>query len=403
MRQREPTEMIAAASDGGPSLGVEVSGLTKLFSSTGRSEGARVTAVDNITLKVKRGDFCVLLGPSGCGKTTLLRCLAGLERPSAGTIKINDRVVFDLSHNIEVEPQNRPVGMVFQNYALWPHLNVRNNVAFPLTTRPCRRRMSRNAIRARVDEVLEIMQLSQLGERRVSQLSGGQQQRVALGRAIVAGNDLVLFDEPLSNIDAKVREQLRQELRTTQQKLGFTAVYVTHDQSEAMEMADQIAVIRNGQVLQVGAPREIYNSPANANVAQFIGSANLIQGTISRAARNCASGTDSVTLRTLLGKFDVALPASCCTSQVSADDGIDALIVSRTHNWWIRRDPPEITINAWEAVVVSIAYQGAQSEYVVNIAGTLIRILSKDRPDLIIGQHVYVGVAPDECRLVDRN
>lgn len=255
----------------GTRRGVDIVGLRKTFRAP---DGSTVAAVDDVTLHMPKGEFCVLLGPSGCGKTTLLRCLAGLEHPDEGQLTIDGRPVFGPKIRT-VEPQDRPVGMVFQNYALWPNMNVADNVGFPLTTGPRDQRISKEQIRERVDEVLAIMGIASLGDRAIGQLSGGQQQRVALARAIVAGTDVVLFDEPLSNIDAKVREQLRHELRAMQQDLGFTAVYVTHDQAEAMELADQITVMRAGRVMQTGSARDVYDRPRSRYVAEFIGTALL--------------------------------------------------------------------------------------------------------------------------------
>lgn len=222
----------------------------------------------------KDGEFITLLGPSGCGKTTMLRIIAGFEKPSSGEVKIDGKVVS--SPKVFVPPERREIGMVFQSYAVWPHMNVFDNVAYPLKIK----KLSKNVIKQKVTEILEIVHLSQYAERIPSQLSGGQQQRVALGRALVAEPKLLLLDEPLSNLDAKLRESMRYEIKEIQKKLGITVVYVTHDQIEAMTMSDRVFVINRGVVQQVGTPMEIYQKPANQFVADFVGKVNFMKGEV---------------------------------------------------------------------------------------------------------------------------
>jgi ABC-type Fe3+/spermidine/putrescine transport system ATPase subunit len=242
---------------------VAVAGVVKRF-------GA-VTAVDRAELVVGDGELFTLLGPSGCGKTTLLRLLAGFEQPDAGTIRFGDRVVSGLP------PYERNIGMVFQNYALWPHMTVAGNVAYGLRLR----RLGAAEIARRVAEGLRKVNLTGLEGRYPGQLSGGQQQRVALARALVLGPDLLLLDEPLSNLDAKIRVQVRAEIRTLQRELGITTIYVTHDQEEALSLSDRVAVMRDGRVLQVGLPRDLYERPRTRFVADFVGTNNLVPGRIS--------------------------------------------------------------------------------------------------------------------------
>jgi iron(III) transport system ATP-binding protein len=225
----------------------------------------------DIDLSVATGEFFAFLGPSGSGKTTLLRLIAGFGRPATGRILIGDRDVTALP------PWSRNVGMVFQNYALWPHMTVAKNVAFGLE----RRRLPRAQIAARVHEALALVGLTEFAERRPAQLSGGQQQRVALARTLVIAPDVLLLDEPLSNLDAKLRSEMRAELKALQRKLGITAIYVTHDQEEANAIADRMAVLDAGRIQQVGAPAELYDRPANRFVATFLGSTNLIEGRIA--------------------------------------------------------------------------------------------------------------------------
>jgi len=227
-------------------------------------------AVDHLDLDVAEGELIALLGPSGCGKTTTLRCIAGFEDPSAGTITLAGRRIDP------IPPNRRGATMVFQGYALFPHLSVFENVGYGLRVR----RVSGAALRGRVEDALSLVGLAGLGERRPQQLSGGQQQRVALARALVLEPKLLLFDEPLSNLDAKLREQMRLEIRSLQQRVGITSVYVTHDQAEAMTLADRIAVMSGGRIAQLGTPRQIYDEPADRFVADFVGHANFVAGTV---------------------------------------------------------------------------------------------------------------------------
>ncbi|WP_457742002.1 ABC transporter ATP-binding protein [Thermococcus sp.] len=237
-----------------------------------------VVAVKDMTLEVKDGEFMILLGPSGCGKTTTLRMIAGLEEPTRGQIYIGDQLVADPEEEVFVPPKDRDIAMVFQSYALYPHMTVYDNIAFPLKLR----KVPKQEIDQRVREVAEMLGLTELLRRKPRELSGGQRQRVALGRAIIRKPKVFLMDEPLSNLDAKLRVKMRAELKKLQKQLGVTTIYVTHDQVEAMTMGDRIAVINHGVLQQVGTPEEVYNSPANTFVAGFIGTPpmNFLKGTL---------------------------------------------------------------------------------------------------------------------------
>jgi iron(III) transport system ATP-binding protein len=232
-----------------------------------------VRAVDEVSLSVADGRLLTLLGPSGCGKTTTLRMIAGLEHNDAGRIVIGERVVSDPAAGIFVAPERREIGMVFQSYAIWPHMTVFANVAYPLEVR----RRPAAEVRTRVHDALRLMEMTHLADRPATALSGGQQQRVAIARALVFQPRVLLMDEPLSNLDAKLREQMRVELRALQQRLGITTVYVTHDQEEAMVLSDEIAVMHEGHVLQAAVPETIYTRPANRTVAAFVGAPNLLE------------------------------------------------------------------------------------------------------------------------------
>ena len=245
---------------------IEVNGLELYYGS--------VPAVRGISFKVMPGEQLTLLGPSGCGKTTTLRAVAGLEQPTVGEIRIDGVPVFSSAHKINIPAEKRGLSMVFQSYAIWPHMTVFDNVAYGLRVR----KTSAAEITEKVDRALEMVQMREFSGRRASQLSGGQQQRVALARAFVFQPSVLLFDEPLSNLDAKLRADMRIELRDLQHRLGITSLYVTHDLEEALAMSDRIVVMRDGLVEQTGTPDEIYSLPRSEFVADFIGSANLIRG-----------------------------------------------------------------------------------------------------------------------------
>src|SRR5262249_39921336 len=246
-----------------------------LFTEYTDERGAVVKAAQDVSFEVPEGKLFTLLGPSGCGKTTTLRSIAGLERPTAGEIEVGGRPVFSSSRGIFVAPNRRNFGMVFQSYAIWPHMNVFQNVAFPLDVR----KVPKKDIKERVMRVLTAVQLDHLVEREATKLGGGQQQRRAPARALVMDPQLLLLDEPLSNLDAKLRDHMRTELKRLQRDLNLTTVYVTHDQSEALALSHEIAVMSEGRVVQVGTPREIYEQPHNRFVADFVGTTNFIGGT----------------------------------------------------------------------------------------------------------------------------
>ena len=237
-----------------------------------------VTVLKEFTEEFQDGEFITFLGPSGCGKTTMLRIIAGFEKPTTGEIRIDGKVVS--SKDVFVPPEKRGIGMVFQSYAVWPHMNVFDNVAYPLKIQ----KVPKAEIKEKVEEILEIVHLSQYANRMPSQLSGGQQQRVALGRALIGQPKLLLLDEPLSNLDAKLRESMRFEIKEIQRKLKITVVYVTHDQVEAMTMSDRVFVINRGVVQQVGSPMEIYRRPKNQFIADFVGKVNFIKGQVNGSA-----------------------------------------------------------------------------------------------------------------------
>ena len=270
---------------------ISIRGLRKWFD----SRRGRVEALRGIDLEVAEKEFCVLLGPSGCGKTTTLRTVAGLERPDEGELEIAGRLVNSASKGIYVPTEKRDIGMVFQSYAIWPHMNVFNNIAFPLIKG--RKKIPREHIAEKVRNALKLVQLDGLEDRPATDLSGGQQQRVAMARAIVTEPKILLMDEPLSNLDARLREQMRVELKKITKAVGVTTLYVTHDQAEALSLGDKVCVMHDGEIIQMAAPREVYAKPASLFVAQFVGEMNFIKAKVSgTGAVECSLGTIAVSV-----------------------------------------------------------------------------------------------------------
>jgi iron(III) transport system ATP-binding protein len=253
---------------------IEVRNLQRIFN-VGQKQ---VEALRRVNQEVREGEFLVLLGPSGSGKTTLLRCIAGLETPDDGEILISGQTVFSKRDGIYVPPEDRQIGMVFQSYAIWPHMTVFDNVALPLTYG--RKRIKKHLVRDRVLDALRLVQLDELAERPSPLLSGGQQQRVALARALAVNPKLVLMDEPLSNLDARLREEMRDQIRELAKRLKMTVIYVTHDQVEAMVVADRIAVMSLGSIISIGSPEALYDGPTNRTVAEFFGSINWLEAEV---------------------------------------------------------------------------------------------------------------------------
>jgi multiple sugar transport system ATP-binding protein len=328
---------------------LEVSDLRKQFA-IGRP------AIDGVSFAVPAGEIVVLLGPSGCGKTTTLRCVAGLEHPTSGEISIAGRIVSAPARGILVPPRLRDLGMVFQSYAVWPHMTVRQNVIYPLK----HRKMSRAAANAKVDEALELVGLSEYADRPVVALSGGQMQRVALARSIVYRPQLLLLDEPLSNLDAKLRLRLRDDLRTILKQTGMTALYVTHDQAEAVVLGDRIGVMRDGKLLQMGTPDEIYNRPADLFVANFTGATNELAGTLI-----ACNGQFGVVDFGDGRRGEVAL-----LHPLAVDERVR--IALRPENIAIGKQDG---VNTFPARVVDRRYQGTQTAYEIDLFGRKLEVL----------------------------
>jgi iron(III) transport system ATP-binding protein len=345
-------------------------------------------AVDDVSFDVAAGEIVVLLGPSGCGKTTTLRCVAGLEQPSSGTIAIGGTVVSAPEQGILLPPRKRNIGMVFQSYAVWPHMTVWQNVAYPLRTR----RLGRVELAGKVDAVLALVGLANYAQRSVTALSGGQMQRVALARSLVYEPQLLLLDEPLSNLDAKLRLRLRDDLRSIIKKSGVTALYVTHDQSEAVALGDRIGVMRDGKLLQLASADAIYNRPVDIFVAHFTGASNLLAG------RVLARQGDFGTIEMGSGEAGTGHRLTAWLPQ-SIDMGAPVTIAVRPENIRCGADGAAIgEVNRFAARVLSLRYEGVQTVYELDALGhriTAVEIGTSSRH--AVGGTLDVTLPPALC------
>jgi iron(III) transport system ATP-binding protein len=355
-----------------------------------------------VSLEVAEGHTLALLGPSGCGKTTILRCIAGLETPEQGSIDIAGTVVFDKGARINLVPEQRELGIVFQSYAVWPHMSVGDNVGFPLKVRGVA-----NAERQdRVARILDLVGLGTSKDKPATELSGGQQQRVALARALIHEPRLVLFDEPMSNLDAQLREQVRLELQVLQARLGFTAIYVTHDQAEAFALAETVVVMNRGKIETVGPPREVFHRPATAFVARFLGF-NVLQGRV--VGHNAQDSEDSREPRSVR----VALGEGLILSGVVSEDGVFAdgssvLVCIRRERISVRKSAPTTTAAADSATMAlpdrqvfsgeirAASFLGLSEEYIVAANDVELRVIQPSS-DVQSGDRVEVSIRPQDC------
>ena len=360
---------------------LEVRNLTKRFRA---GDGTLVKAMDGVSFKVEQGEFFTLLGPSGCGKTTTLRSIAGLERPDGGSITLRGKAVFDSRDGIFVVPNQRSVAMVFQSYAIWPHLNVFENVAFPL--RASGRRDLRE-ISDKVRRALDLVGLEGLQQRRATQLSGGQQQRVALARALVREPDVLLLDEPLSNLDTKLRERMRSELKRLQRDLGITTIYVTHDQMEGMVLSDRVAIMSGGQILQLGNPHDVYELPGSHFVADFMGSTNLITGVLrARVERPSIE-----VVETDVGPLKCAFSSEC-------EAGTQVMISVRPENIHIGSASMNEDTNVLEGRIKERCFWLGMVEYAIDVRGFEFRVRSiADGGTMLSDQNVCLKLMPYKC------
>jgi len=351
----------------------------------GKNFGAEV-AVGDVSLSVQRGEFVTLLGPSGCGKTTTLRCIAGLEQLDAGEIRIDREIVASAKRGIHRNPEHRNIGMVFQSYAVWPHMTVFENVAYGLRVR----RAPVSLIRERTMRGLELVGLDSLADRYATRLSGGQRQRVALARALVYEPKVVLFDEPLSNLDAKLREQMRVELVRLQKEVGITSIYVTHDQSEALVMSDRVVVMNKGVVQQIGDPHTIYARPVNTFVANFIGTTNLMQGIL------LGHSGDFCEIEIPLGEGHAPLHIKAVSGN-SASQGQQLILSVRPEDVSLHlRKPESANIgNLFEGEVIDTIYLGNFLECRVRVGRYEIGVQIEHYEHLIPRQKVFLSFQPD--------
>ena len=373
---------------------IRISGLSKRF-------GEQV-AVDGVSLEVSEGHTLALLGPSGCGKTTILRCIAGLETPEQGCIEIAGTVVFDKGARINLMPEQRELGIVFQSYAVWPHMSVGDNVGFPLKVRGV-------ANRERDDRVARILDLVGLGAARdkpAVELSGGQQQRVALARALIHEPRLVLFDEPMSNLDAQLREQVRMELQLLQARLGFTAIYVTHDQAEAFALAESVVVMNRGKIETIGPPRQVFRRPATPFVARFLGF-NVLEGrVVAHNAQEVGDATQPRHVRVVVG--GELLLWGVPSDDRTVSDGASVLVCIRREHISVRRLGPMVAQEGATASTVpsdrqifpgevrAASFLGLSEEYVVAANDVELRVI-QPASELRSGDRVEVGVSPQDC------
>jgi iron(III) transport system ATP-binding protein len=363
---------------------IVVKNLTKIFN-TGKQDPVR--AVDGVSFEVPEGKFFTLLGPSGCGKTTTLRMIAGLERPENGEISINGDLVFSSTGAAFKPPYQRDIGMVFQSYAIWPHMTVFENVAFPLTVG--KRKCGKKELKERVSKALAIVQLDGLEDRPAPQLSGGQQQRLALARALVCEPKVFLLDEPLSNLDAKLREQMRIELRELQRSLKLTTIYVTHDQAEALAMSNIVAVMSKGKIIQQGKPREIYENPSNPFTANFIGTTNFIRGKV--VGDPIEDGARLV--ETPHGELLCYVPNSILK-------GAPVLISVRPQNVLISKEQIPSAQNVLEGRLRVAVFLGEYVDCQVEIGQEVLRAHMHSRLQVHRGEAVYIHLPRDVCTVV---
>ena len=360
---------------------VRIESLTKRFGD--------VTAIAGVTVTIPEGKIVTLLGPSGCGKTTTLRCVAGFENADEGRIWVGGQLIFDSREKINLPPQKRGMGMVFQSYAVWPHMTVYENIAFPLKIR----KLSRKEIDERVERAITMVGIPELKDRLPSAVSGGQQQRVAFARAVVYDPSVLLLDEPLSNLDAKLRERMRFEILELQRKLGITTLYVTHDQEEAMVLSDEVVVMDQGRIVQRGDPEEIYFNPQNEFVADFIGKTNFLAGTVKTRDKD----TSVVDIQ------EAGIGGTIQTTRTDMPLGRRVLASVRPENIQIHISKPHMDVNIWPARLERKSFLGGLFDMVVSIGDKELRCRTPFVVDADCGASIYVHIPPKDVLLIEAN
>ena len=359
---------------------IEVKSLVKIFAD---GDNAGVKAVNDISFTVEEGRFYTLLGPSGCGKTTTLRCIAGLEKANEGEILVAGKKVFSAGDGTFVPAHRRPIGMVFQSYAIWPHMTVFENVAFPL--RVGKQRFSSADIKKKVNNALGQVELGGYEDRMATQLSGGQQQRLALARALVREPQVLLLDEPLSNLDAKLRERMRFELRELQRRLRITTLYVTHDQIEALSMSNVIAVMNSGVIVQEGGPREVYMQPKSKFVANFIGSTNQLTGQVTKV------GNDGIgSVKTEDGEIS-------CQLLEGLTVGNSAVVMVRPESINLHTERPGNAANFIEGKIGAAMFLGEYVDCTVELGTNVLQTHQRHTLQVRRGDPVWIELPPGDC------
>jgi len=369
---------------------ISIKGLRKHFA----SEGKIIKALDDVDLHIPADTIFTLLGPSGCGKTTLLRCIVGLENPDAGEIRIGDEIVFSSEKNIYLPTEKRRLGMVFQTYAIWPHMNVFDNVAYPLQVK----KLPKQKIREQVEKTLSFVQLEGFEKRPATKLSGGQQQRVALARALVAEPKVILFDEPLSNLDAKLREETRKELKEFLSELKITAIYVTHDRLEALALSDTIAVMRSGNIIETGNPRQIYFGAQSSFVADFIGRSNLIPGTVQMG-----TGKNTI-IESAIGKITCKAAKFTPGTEITLCLRPEFIHPRKSTDFYTDEMSPDYRplVNLVNGKLETMLFIGDAIEGEIRVGETLLMAHFDPNTTIKEGDDVAFQIQPEHCLLVAR-
>ena len=357
---------------------VQIESLEKYFG----EDKERVHVLKGVSLDIPEGSLYTFLGPSGCGKTTTLRCVAGLERPDGGRISIGNQTVYASGERVYVPTNKRPIGMVFQSYAIWPHMTVAENVAYPLTIQ----RRPKAEIRQKVSDVLKVVGLDGLEDRPAPKLSGGQQQRVAFARALVNEPKVMLLDEPLSNLDAKLRVQMRSEIKALQRRTSITTIFVTHDQSEALAISDQIAVMHGGKLIEVGAPHELYTRPKRRFTATFLGLTNLIEGKVI----DVNGGSQPGRMETKRGVLTFVPSTSLKKDQA-------AIISIRPENIPLHKQKPQGLENVLEGTVTEAVFMGDAYQCKVVVGEDVLAVHTHPFNAVNLGDKVYLHLDPGSC------
>jgi iron(III) transport system ATP-binding protein len=342
----------------------------------------KVVAVNNVSFKVNNAEILTLLGPSGCGKTTTLRCIAGLEKPDRGEIRVGDQIISSAKKGVFIPTEKRGLSMVFQSYAVWPHMTVFENAAYGLVIK----KFPKDQIKEKVSEALRLVNLNGLENRYGTELSGGQRQRVALARSLVLNPQVLLLDEPLSNLDAKLRENMRFDLINLQRKLGITSIYVTHDQSESMVISDRIIVMNKGKIEMVGKPMTIYNKPKTEFVASFIGLSNFLRGRVSEKVMEGG-----------LTAIETAEVGTVYLTSENIKRGTEVLISIRPEHFRIHKRIPKENTNLWEGRVVRRAFLGNLMDYIVLVREKKFRIQSDTTRIFEEGEEIHISADPSKC------